>query len=130
MRHNSDRLENHRKRATHFHDLWRNFFMGIIEGGYNSVAILVAIRHFQASDTAKSLIAGGSAVGFLLAPTILIIIGRTSLVVSQMCAIFSRFVSSSKYRTRLGIHPITCLNRHPCGTGSIFDGTCVCKELL
>ena len=38
--------------------------MGIIEGGYNSVAILVAIRHFQASETAKSLIAGGSAVGF------------------------------------------------------------------
>ena len=88
MRHNSDRLENHRKRATHFHDLWRNFFMGIIEGGYNSVAILVAIRHFQASDTAKSLIAGGSAVGFLLAPTILIIVGRTSVVVSQICAIF------------------------------------------
>ena len=62
--------------------------MGVIEGGYNSVAILVAIRHFQASDTAKSLIAGGSAVGFLLAPTILIIVGRTSVVVSQICAIF------------------------------------------
>ena len=83
MLHSCDRLESDRKRATHFHDLWRNFFMGVIEGGYNSVAILIAIRHFQASDTAKSLIAGGSAVGFLLAPTILIIVGRTSVELAK-----------------------------------------------
>ena len=75
-------------------------------------------------------------VGFLWHLLTWIIVGRTSVVVSKICAIFyarnsSRFVFSSKYRTRMGIHLVTRLNRILVVTGlPIFDGTCLCKELL
>ncbi len=88
MRQPADSPEALRTRATLHNDLWRNLFMGIVEGGYNSVAILVAIRHFHAPESAKSLIAGGAALGFLLAPAFLMLASRTSMVVSRTCAVF------------------------------------------
>ena len=61
--------------------------MGVIEGGYNSVAILVAIRHFQASEAAdrhrrwiSCRLSSGTYYPML--------VGRTSVVVSKICAIF------------------------------------------
>jgi hypothetical protein len=61
--------------------------MGLIEAGYNSIVLLVAIRHFQASDTSKSLLAGGTAIGFLLAPLFLISLSKTTLRTSHLCSI-------------------------------------------
>jgi len=71
---------------TQKYDLRRNLFNGIVEAGYASTALLVAIRHFGASDNAKSLIAGGSCLGFLLAPGFLLLIGKSKLPVSRICA--------------------------------------------
>ena len=79
--------ESLRIRATHRNDLWRNLFMGILEGGYNSVALLVAIRHFRASSGIKSIITGRAALGFLLAPAFLLLAARSGLAVSRSCAL-------------------------------------------
>ena len=72
---------------TQKYDLRRNFFNGIVEASYYSTALLVAIRHFGASDHAKSLIAGGSCLGFLLAPGFLLLMGKSRLPVSRICAL-------------------------------------------
>ncbi|MBT3469968.1 MAG: MFS transporter [Opitutae bacterium] len=68
-------------------DRWRSLFMGIIEAGYNSLALLVAIRFFDASDSAKSLIACGASIGFLLAPVFLLVASKSHLKVSGICAL-------------------------------------------
>ena len=49
---------------TKKYDLRRNLFNGIVEAGFASTALLVAIRYFEASDSAKSLMAGDRAWGF------------------------------------------------------------------
>ena len=73
--------------TTQKYDLRRNFFNGIVEASFSATALLVAIRHFEASDHAKSLIAGGSCLGFLLAPGFLLLIGKSNLPVSRICAL-------------------------------------------
>mgnify|MGYP006143677413 CR=1 FL=1 len=72
---------------TQKYDLRRNLFLGIVEASHASTTLLVAIRHFGASDNAKSLIAGGSCLGFLLAPGFLMLIGKSRLPVSRICAL-------------------------------------------
>ena len=74
---------------TKKYDLRRNLFNGIVEASYYSSVLLVAIRHFGASDTAKSLLAGGSCLGFLLAPGFLLLIGKSRLPVSRICALLT-----------------------------------------
>ncbi len=73
--------------TTQKYDLRRNFFNGIVEASFSATALLVAIRHFEASDHAKSLIAGGSCLGFLLAPGFLLMIGKSKLPVSRICSL-------------------------------------------
>ena len=53
-------------KKTQKFDLWRNAFNGIVEASFASTCLLVAIRYFEASDTAKSLLAGGGSIGFFL----------------------------------------------------------------
>jgi MFS family permease len=72
---------------TKKYDLRRNLFNGIVEASYYSSVLLVAIRHFGASDNAKSLIAGGSCLGFLLTPIFLLLVGKYRLPVSRICAL-------------------------------------------
>ena len=67
---------------TKKYDLRRNLFNGIVEASFYSSVLLVAIRHFGASDTAKSLLAGGSCLGFLLAPGFLLLIGKSKVPVA------------------------------------------------
>jgi MFS family permease len=74
---------------TKKYDLKRNFFNGMVEASFYSSVLLVAIRHFGASDTAKSLLAGGSCLGFLLAPVFLLLIGKSRLPVSRICALLT-----------------------------------------
>ena len=76
-------------------DLWRNTCNGIVEASFASACLLVAIRYFGASDTAKSLLAGGSSIGFLITPVFLLLIGRSKLPVSILCAILVFFVALS-----------------------------------
>ena len=74
---------------TKKYDLRRNLFNGIVEAGFASTALLVAIRYFEASDSAKSLMAGGSCLGFLLAPGFLLLIGKSRTPVSRICALLT-----------------------------------------
>ncbi|MAL85108.1 MAG: hypothetical protein CMI23_01950 [Opitutae bacterium] len=68
-------------------DLFRNTFNGIVEASFASTCLLVAIRYFEASDTLKSLLAGGGSIGFLITPLFLLLIGRSKLPVSILCSI-------------------------------------------
>ena len=81
--------------STQKFDLWRNTCNGIVEASFASACLLVAIRYFGASDTAKSLLAGGSFIGFLITPLFLLLIGRSKLPVSVLCAILVLFVALS-----------------------------------
>ena len=74
---------------TKKYGLRRNLFNGIVEASFYSSVLLVAIRHFGASDTAKSLLAGGSCLGFLLAPGFLLLIGKCKVPVSRICALLT-----------------------------------------
>ena len=76
-------------------DLLRNTCNSIVEASFASACLLVAIRYFGASNTAKSLLAGGSSIGFLITPVFLLLIGRSKLPVSIICAILVFFVALS-----------------------------------
>ena len=76
-------------------DLWRNTCNGIVQASFTSACLLVTIRYFGASDTAKSLLAGGSSIGFLITPLFLLLIGRSKLPVSIICAILVFFLALS-----------------------------------
>ena len=52
-----------------------------MEASFASTCLLVAIRYFEASDTVKSLLAGGGSIGFLITPLFLLLIGRSKLPV-------------------------------------------------
>jgi hypothetical protein len=65
-------------------DLWRNTCNGIVEASFASTCLLVSIRYFGASDTAKSLLASGGSIGFLFAPLFLILIGKSNFPVSKI----------------------------------------------
>ena len=67
-------------------DLWRNTCNGIVEASFASTCLLVSIRYFGASDTAKSLLASGGSTGFLFAPLFLILIGKSRMPVSKICS--------------------------------------------
>ena len=55
-------------RATYRNDLLRAPFMGILEAGWTTFALVIAIRYFDASETHKAFIAGAGPIGFLLTP--------------------------------------------------------------
>ena len=67
-------------------DLWRNTCNGIVEASFASTCLLVSIRYFGASDTAKSLLASGGSMGFLFAPLFLILIVKSNWPVSKICS--------------------------------------------
>ena len=74
-------------------DLWRNTCNGIVEASFTSTCLLVAIRYFEASDTAKSLLASGGAIGFLFAPLFLILIGKSRMPISKICSALMAFTA-------------------------------------
>ena len=58
-----------------------------MEASFASTCLLVAIRYFEASDKSKSLLmAGGGSIGFLFAPLFLLVISRSKLTASVICA--------------------------------------------
>ena len=54
--------------ATYKKDLLRAPFAGILEAGWATFALVIAIRYFDASETYKAFIAGAAPVGFLITP--------------------------------------------------------------
>lgn len=80
-----------RAQLTFRYDNWRAISAGIVESASNTFLLLIAVRWFHASDTAKGLIATGGSVGYLLAPMIVSFVEargwKTSHAAARLCAI-------------------------------------------
>ncbi|MDQ8195566.1 hypothetical protein QEH59_14125 [Coraliomargarita sp. SDUM461004] len=74
-------------RATYRNDLLRAPLMGILEAGWTTFALVIAIRYFDASETHKAFIAGSGPIGFLLTPLTLYIAASLRATPSRACAI-------------------------------------------
>jgi MFS family permease len=73
--------------ATYRNDVFRSPLYGIMEAGWNSFALIIAIRYFDASETHKAFIAGAGPMGFLLAPITLYIAASLRARPSMACAL-------------------------------------------
>lgn len=73
--------------ATYRNDILRAPLYGIMEAGWNSFALIVAIRYFDASETHKAFIAGAGPMGFLLTPLTLYIAATLRARPSLACAV-------------------------------------------
>jgi len=74
-------------RATYRNDLLRAPFMGILEAGWMTFALVIAIRYFDASETHKAFIAGAGPIGFLLTPITLYFAANLRACPSRACAL-------------------------------------------
>lgn len=72
--------------ATYRNDLLRAPFMGILEAGWSTFALVIAIRYFDADATHKAFIAGAGPIGFLLTPITLYIAASLRARSSSGCA--------------------------------------------
>lgn len=72
---------------THRNDQLRAPFLGILETGWSTFALVIAIRHFDASETIKAWITGAGPMGFLLAPLSLYLVAVVKLYAHQACAL-------------------------------------------
>lgn len=73
-----------RARLTYRYEIWRSPFTGIITEGWQTFALLVAIRVFEAPELFKSFIASANAIGNLLTPLALYLVSRTLRTSSQL----------------------------------------------
>jgi hypothetical protein len=80
-----------RAQLTFRYDNWRALSAGIVESASGTFLLLMAVRWFHASDTAKGLIATGGSVGYLVAPLIVSFVEArgwpTSLAAARLCAL-------------------------------------------
>jgi len=83
-----------RAAATYRYDTLRAPFYGILEAGWGTFALIIAIRHFDAPETYKAFIAGAWPMGFLLTPLTLYLLARL--------------------RSRPASPPVSCLRYPPC----------------
>ncbi len=58
-------------RATYRFDRIKAPFYGVLEAGWMSFSLVVAIRYFEAPEAVKAFIAGAGPIGFLLSPVVL-----------------------------------------------------------
>jgi MFS family permease len=65
-----------RAAATYRYDKLRAPFYGILEAGWGTFALIIAIRHFDAPETYKAFIAGAWPMGFLLTPLTLYLLAK------------------------------------------------------
>lgn len=72
--------------ATYRNDLFRAPFAGILEAGWLTFTLIIAIRYFDASETHKAFIAGSAAIGFLLTPLTLFVAASLKARPNQACA--------------------------------------------
>lgn len=80
-----------RAATTYRFDVIRAPFYGILEAGWGTFALIIAIRHFDAPETYKAFIAGAWPMGFLLTPLTLYLLAklrsRPSLAAGSMFAL-------------------------------------------
>ncbi|WP_162026966.1 MULTISPECIES: MFS transporter [unclassified Lentimonas] len=65
-----------RAEATYRNDVLRAPFYGILEAGWSTFALLIAIRHFDAPESYKAFIAAAWPIGFLLTPLTLYFVAK------------------------------------------------------
>ena len=71
---------------TYRNDLLRAPLMGILEAGWTTFALVIAIRYFDASETHKAFVAGAGPMGFLLTPITLYFAANLRTSPSRACA--------------------------------------------
>ena len=76
-----------RAAATHRYDTLRAPFLGILEAGWGTFALVIAIRHFEAPEIDKAFIAGAWPMGFLLTPLTLYLLARLRCLPSLACGL-------------------------------------------
>lgn len=74
-----------RPEATFRNDAWMAPFYGVLEAGWTSFALVVAIRFFGAPEGIKAFIAGAMPMGFLLAPLSLYAAARAGMRPNRAC---------------------------------------------
>ncbi|MEM8867146.1 MAG: MFS transporter [Verrucomicrobiota bacterium] len=72
--------------ATYRNDLRRSTFQGILEAGWQTFPLLIAIRYYDAPETYKAFIAGAGPIGFLITPLTLYIAASLRARPSAACA--------------------------------------------
>ncbi len=60
--------------------------MGILEAGFSTFALLLAIRAYEATAYGKATLAAGISIGLLLSPMILSLVRATRLPVNMICS--------------------------------------------
>ncbi|HKK19674.1 MAG TPA: MFS transporter [Opitutales bacterium] len=73
--------------TTYRYDRIKAPFYGILEAGWTTFALVIAIRYFDASETHKAFIAGAGPIGFLLAPLTLFIAAQFKARPSIACSV-------------------------------------------
>ncbi len=61
-----------RTARTYYYELWRAGTAGILETAGSTFLLVIALRWFQAGALAKALVAGGSSLGLLLSPAVVV----------------------------------------------------------
>ena len=72
--------------ATYRNDLLRAPLAGILEAGWATFALVIAIRYFEANETHKAFIAGAAPMGFLITPITLYLAASFRARPSFSCA--------------------------------------------
>jgi MFS family permease len=91
----------HEKRAaaTYRNDVLKAPFYGILEAGWATFVLLIAIRQFDAPDSCKALIAGSAPIGFLLTPITIYCVARfqfrPSLIAACMFSLAALLIFSA-----------------------------------
>lgn len=76
-----------RSAATYRNDILKAPFYGILEAGWLTFVLLIAIRQFDAPEAYKAFIAGAAPIGFLLTPITIYFAAKTDLRPSLICAL-------------------------------------------
>lgn len=71
---------------TYRYDKWRAPFYGILEAGWTTFALVIAIRYYNAPETIKAFIAGAGPIGFLLTPLTLFLAAKLRARPSMACS--------------------------------------------
>ena len=72
--------------TTYRNDLLRAPLAGILEAGWATFALVIAIRCFEASEAHKAFIAGAAPIGFLITPITLYLAASFRTRPSSSCA--------------------------------------------